>query len=162
MMWNPFSRAKSHHLPNHDFISRIKCQMRWWWSRRWRLDNEVSWTFLILSLERFFCFHDIHSFSIRNIYLFVVTCAVRRPRFSLGKSVWLHDEFAHGAIVFRSSSNLQLTTSHKKSFCIRTEVTKTDYLNSLIWLCINFLMFHGRSLCPSIKGTCSRKWIAAW
>lgn len=37
-----------------------------------------------------------------------LTWAVIRPRFSLCKSVWLHDEFAHGGIVFKSSSNLEI------------------------------------------------------
>lgn len=97
----------------------------------------------------------------------LVTWAVTRPRFSLCRSVWLHDEFAHGAIVFKSSSNLQSTWARAKQkinwVCHGADVRGFDcYLKSLIWLCINLRMFHGRSLCPSIKGTCSRKWSAAW
>lgn len=43
-----------------------------------------------------------------------LTCAVTRPRLSLSKSVWLHDEFAHGAMVFKSSSNLRARIARKQ------------------------------------------------
>lgn len=94
----------------------------------------------------------------------ILTWAVTRPRFSLCKSVWLHDEFAHGAIVLRSSSNLSIVFNFPLIIACQAWnicINQHTHLNSLIWLCMNFRMFHGRSLCPSIKGTCSRNDIAA-
>ncbi|CAH0703108.1 unnamed protein product [Spodoptera exigua] len=60
-------------------------------------------------------------------------CAPTIPVFSLGRSVCEYLEMDHGSTTVRSVFSS----------------------NSLIWFRKNFLMFHGKSLWPSVRGTSS-------
>lgn len=140
-----FSGAKRHHLLETIwFHGEIKCRMRW----RRRLDNGVSWASLILSSELVL---DRFSFLPAPLVGHVSVLASRCDSTMSSPTAQL---FSDPRRTCNWTFSIKRRTMGRKSFVV--------HLNSLIWLCMNFRTFHGRSLCPSISATCSRKCSAAW
>lgn len=131
-----------------------------------QLDNESDTNIPHLRDDVFLWFHSRHSLilSVSFNVLLPVLLGVHVSVFVNQYDSTMSSPMARLFSNHRRICKWHVNTKTKENVRSFKKLNKTHgcYLKSFIWLCINFLMFQGRSLWPSIKGTCSRKWSAAW